>query len=85
MLGDDETTVGDLKSAIQAFAEARDWMQFHDPKNLVMAMASEIGELSDHFRWLRSGESAELLKDPLKTGAWTEARGASNWTKVLSK
>lgn len=39
------------------FFECRDWKQFHSPKNLVMALSSEVGELADHFRWLSEQES----------------------------
>jgi dCTP diphosphatase len=34
------------------FAHARDWLEFHSPKNLAMAIAGEAGELVAEFRWL---------------------------------
>lgn len=43
---------------IGRFAAERDWAQFHDPKNLAMAVASEAGELCAELRWVRS-ESAD--------------------------
>lgn len=43
---DRERTVAALTQAVQEFAVARDWGQFHDPKNLVMSLASEVGELA---------------------------------------
>lgn len=46
----------ELQRKILAFAAARDWQQFHDPKNLAMAVAVEAGELMDHFRWVRSDD-----------------------------
>ncbi|MCP4888094.1 MAG: nucleotide pyrophosphohydrolase [Rubripirellula sp.] len=61
---DRTTTISDLKTAVATFAEERDWEQFHDPKNLVMAMVSEIGELSEHFRWVRSEEAFATAADP---------------------
>ena len=42
--------IAQLQSATLAFAAERDWQQFHDPKNLAMAVAVEAGELMDHFR-----------------------------------
>ena len=48
----------DMRDALRAFAEARNWPQFHDPKNLAMAVASEAGELLAELRWLSSAESA---------------------------
>jgi NTP pyrophosphatase (non-canonical NTP hydrolase) len=58
-----------LKSEIRAFADARDWEQFHTPKNLSMAIAGEAGELVAEFQWLTAKESertelsAEKLSD----------------------
>ena len=53
-----------LQRKILRFAAARDWQQFHDPKNLAMALGVEVGELMEHFRWLRSGEALAALSDP---------------------
>jgi NTP pyrophosphatase (non-canonical NTP hydrolase) len=44
------------------FAAGRDWDQFHNPKNLAMAMAAEAGELIEHFQWLTPGQAAQLPK-----------------------
>lgn len=56
-------TLDDLTLALRAFAEERDWEQFHSPKNLAMALAGEVGELLEHFQWQTQGESAELSPD----------------------
>lgn len=50
----------ELKLAMRQFAEERDWDQFHSPKNLSMALASETGELLDCFRWLTEEASYQL-------------------------
>ncbi|MCF8369734.1 MAG: nucleotide pyrophosphohydrolase [Bacteroidales bacterium] len=42
---------------LREFAKERDWDQFHTPKNLVMALAGEAGELLDVFQWLKPDES----------------------------
>jgi len=42
---------------LRAFVAERDWEQFHDPKNLAMAVVSEAGELVAEYRWLRSDEA----------------------------
>ena len=49
---------------IRAFVENRNWEQYHDPKNLAMALGSEVGELLDLFRWVHSDEADELVEDP---------------------
>ena len=58
-----------LAVEIKKFADARDWEQFHTPKNLSMAVAGEAGELVAEFQWLtaeqsvRSNMSEDKLKD----------------------
>ncbi|MFZ2525070.1 MAG: nucleotide pyrophosphohydrolase [Candidatus Ferrigenium altingense] len=49
-----------LRDKLRAFAEARDWDQFHSPKNLSMALMVEAAELMEHFQWLTEAQSAEL-------------------------
>jgi dCTP diphosphatase len=51
----------DLRRRLTAFVEARDWDQFHNPKNLAMALAAEAGELLEHFQWL-SHDEAQMLE-----------------------
>ncbi len=43
-----------LQHAVTSFAREREWEQFHDPKNLCMALASEVGELNAVLRWVRN-------------------------------
>ncbi len=42
------------------FAAAREWEQFHTPKNLAMALAGEAGELLEIFQWLTPEQSAQI-------------------------
>jgi|LauGreDrversion4_2_1035121.scaffolds.fasta_scaffold00767_2 NTP pyrophosphatase (non-canonical NTP hydrolase) len=56
--------ISDLQFEIQQFSAARDWKQFHDPKNLAMAIAVEVGELMEHFRWSSNHQSRNILVDP---------------------
>lgn len=49
-----------LNERLLRFARERDWEQFHSPKNLVMALAGECGELIEHFQWLSEAQSADL-------------------------
>jgi len=46
-----------LKLALRDFAAARDWRQYHTPKNLAMAMIVEAAELVEHFQWSTPEES----------------------------
>ncbi|CAN6479523.1 unnamed protein product [Victoria cruziana] len=49
----------ELKCKLEEFASARDWDQFHSPRNLLLAMVGEVGELSEIFQW--KGEVARGL------------------------
>jgi NTP pyrophosphatase (non-canonical NTP hydrolase) len=56
-------SLDDLSARLLYFARERDWEQFHSPKNLVMALAGEVGELTEHFQWLSEEQSAQLDPD----------------------
>ena len=43
---------------IKEFRDARDWMQFHSPKNLACSISIEANELLEHFQWTSLDESA---------------------------
>lgn len=60
------TDIEKLQRRLQAFADQRDWNQFHSPKNLSMALAVEAGELMEHFQWLTQQESCQLSADKLE-------------------
>ncbi|MGV3581341.1 MAG: nucleotide pyrophosphohydrolase [Methylophilus sp.] len=49
-----------LRERVNSFVEARDWAQFHSPKNLAMAMIVEAGEVVEHFQWMTEVESRQL-------------------------
>ena len=57
-------TLDELTAALRAFADARDWGQFHDPKNLAMLVASEAGELLAEYRWVRGDEADTRSREP---------------------
>ncbi|MCD8516693.1 MAG: nucleotide pyrophosphohydrolase [Burkholderiaceae bacterium] len=61
-----------LAQALEAFATERDWAQFHSPKNLVMALTGEVGELNELFQWLTEHQSKELVDDPKAKGRVAE-------------
>ena len=39
---DRETTIADLEAQVRTFCEARDWDQFHGPKDLAIALAAKM-------------------------------------------
>lgn len=52
-----------LNDRIREFARARDWDQFHKPKNLAMALGGEAGELLAQLQWLSDEEVTEQLSE----------------------
>src|SRR5690554_340520 len=62
-------SLSELQAALRSFAKERDWDQFHSPKNLVMALAGEVGELVEHFQWLTEAQSQKLPQDRLSSVA----------------
>lgn len=53
-------TLPQLRRDLRRFAEARDWPQFHTPKNLAMALSVEAAELLECFQWLTPEQSAAI-------------------------
>ena len=49
-----------LQQKLQDFATARDWDQYHTPKNLSMALIAEAAELVEIFQWLTPDESTAV-------------------------
>jgi dCTP diphosphatase len=53
-----------VTAALRAFADERDWGQFHDPKNLAMTVGSEAGELLAEYRWVSNLEADAWSHQP---------------------
>ena len=49
--GWDGTSLEHLRAEMYAFADERDWHQFHKPRNLLLALVGEVGEVSELFQW----------------------------------
>lgn len=60
-----EPSLEDIRRMQAEFTDERDWNQFHQPRNLLLALVGEVGEVSELFQW--RGEVAEGLP------GWTEA------------
>ena len=63
IMTDSETTVGDLKDLVRRFSQERDWEQFHLPKDLGVALAIEVGEILEHFRYRTDEEIQQHVED----------------------
>jgi NTP pyrophosphatase (non-canonical NTP hydrolase) len=61
---DSAVTLARLQRRLAEFAAARDWGQYHTPKNLAAALSVEAGELVEIFQWLTPEESARVMSSP---------------------
>ncbi|XP_019178586.1 PREDICTED: dCTP pyrophosphatase 1-like [Ipomoea nil] len=61
----EEVSLELLKKKMQDFVKERDWEKYHTPRNLLLNMIGEVGELSEIFQW--KGEVAKGVPD------WDEA------------
>jgi dCTP diphosphatase len=55
-----------LTDSIRKFAQARDWEQFHNPKNLAMALGVEVAELQELLMWVEGEQSLERVGEKRK-------------------
>lgn len=55
-----------LKERIKNFNLERDWDKYHNPKDVLLALVSEVGELSECYRWLSHAEVEKVHADPVK-------------------
>uniref|UniRef100_A0A7S1JXE1 dCTP pyrophosphatase 1 n=1 Tax=Vitrella brassicaformis TaxID=1169539 RepID=A0A7S1JXE1_9ALVE len=54
-------TFEEARERLSSFAHERDWNQYHSPRNLVLALVGEVGELAELFQWRTEGEAAPGL------------------------
>ena len=52
-----------ITEKIKKFRDDRDWMQFHDPKNMAVSIILEASELLEHFQWKTIGEVEKYSKE----------------------
>lgn len=58
--------IQEIKDALVKFRNDRDWAQFHDTKNLAIALSIEAAELNEIFLWKDSKESELVDKEKIK-------------------
>jgi dCTP diphosphatase len=61
--GADQIALTRLRDRLRDFASARDWNQFHSPKNLAIALSVEAAELLEHFQWVSDKDSLTIPPD----------------------
>lgn len=63
VLGDNETSVATLRTAVQNFISERSWEKYHTPKNIAESICIEGAELLQLFQWATLEQSEELGRD----------------------
>jgi dCTP diphosphatase len=58
-----EDSISRITTRIREFRDARDWRQFHAPKELAVAIVAEAGELLQHFVWQSPEQSHQRATD----------------------
>ena len=56
--------ISDVLARLHDFTDERDWKQFHTPRNLVLALVGEVGELAELVQWRTDDEVLALARTP---------------------
>lgn len=75
--------IEELTAGIIAFRDARDWAQFHNPKDVAISLSLEAAELLEHFQWKNPAEIEKHLKTR-KTEVSEELADVLYWVLLLS-
>jgi NTP pyrophosphatase (non-canonical NTP hydrolase) len=76
------STIESLTSRIVAFRDARDWKQFHNPKDLALSLVLEAAEVMEHFQWKNSEEMLRHLNEH-KTEVGEELADVLYWILLM--
>jgi len=75
--------INKLTERIIAFRNARDWKQFHNPKDVSLSLVLEAGEVMEHFQW-KSNEEMEKYVVEAKEEISDEIADVLYWILLLS-
>ncbi len=75
--------LNELTKRIIAFRDARDWKQFHNPKDLAISLVLEASEVMEHFQWKNKKEMEKYIVDT-KREIGTELADVSYWVLLIS-
>ena len=73
-----------IRNRLRNFANDREWEQFHDPKNLTMALSVEVSELLEIFQWSKNGGLDEINDEKTKKDIEREIADVFNYIVRLS-
>lgn len=55
-----------IREKVKQFNLERDWDKYHNPRDILVALVSEVGELAECYRWLNEEELSRVHTDPDK-------------------
>ena len=73
-----------IRNRLRSFANEREWEQFHNPKNLTMALSVEVSELLEIFQWSKNGGLDEINDEKTKKDIEREIADVFNYIVRLS-
>lgn len=76
-------SITNLTKRIIAFRDARDWKQFHNPKDVALSLVLEAGEVMEHFQWKNKEEMEKYVKEN-KTAIGEELADVLYWILLMS-
>ncbi len=76
-------TTKDLTKRIIAFRDARDWKQFHNPKDVALSLVLEATEVMEHFQWKNAKEMEKYVKEN-KVAIGEELADVLYWVLLMS-
>lgn len=68
---------------ILAFRDARDWKQFHNPKDCAISLSLEASEVLEHFQW-KTPEEIESYIENHRDDIGEELADVFNWILLMS-
>lgn len=79
----EKNLIDELTEKLIAFRDARDWKQFHNPKDLALSLSLEASEVLEHFQW-KSKEEIEKYVVEHKDDIGEELADVFNWVLIMS-
>jgi NTP pyrophosphatase (non-canonical NTP hydrolase) len=81
-MGKNVDIVSELTKKIVDFRDARDWKQFHNPKDLALSLSLEASEVLEHFQW-KNGEEFEKYCKTHKDDIGEELADVFYWVLLM--
>lgn len=78
-----EDSIGKFIQTIVAFRDARNWKQFHNPKDMALSLALESVEVLEHFQWKNGDELDRYIKEN-RSAIGEELADVLYWVLLMS-